>query len=33
MGLWSLFGQVSNTLPLGQRQEVDEVHLLIGRRR
>jgi len=32
MGLWSLFGQVSNMLPLGQRQKVQKVHLLIRRR-
>jgi len=31
-GLQSLFGQVLNTLPLGQRRKVNIVHLLIGRR-
>jgi len=31
--LWSFLWQVSNTLPLGQRWIVEEVHLLIRRRR
>jgi len=32
MGLWSFFWQITEALPLSQRQKINEVHLLIRRR-
>jgi len=33
MGLWSFLGQITDTLPFGQRQKVNKVYLLLSMRR
>ena len=32
VGLWSFLGQILDTLPLGQRQKINQIHFLIGGR-